>query len=141
MRVLTDADYVVADTGYDTPCWIWRHARGNAMGHGKVMFRKKKTWAHRVMWMQHNGPVPDGLELDHLCRVPPCINPDHIEAVTHAENLLRGDGTKVTQEIYDQILSLRATGLSHRRISEQVAVSKSTVGDIVAGKRWSHLAT
>ena len=48
--------------------------------------------AHRVAYELTNGPIPDGLELDHLCRVRHCVNPSHIEAVTHRENTLRGTG-------------------------------------------------
>ena len=48
-----------------------------------------KTYAHRVAYELFVGPIPDGLELDHLCRRRNCINPDHLEAVTHAENIAR----------------------------------------------------
>lgn len=46
--------------------------------------------AHRLAYILAKGPIPDGLEIDHLCRTPACINPLHLEAVTHAENLRRG---------------------------------------------------
>jgi HNH endonuclease len=67
----------VRSTGYSTPCWIWEG--GLRHGYG----------AHHVAWRQRYGPVPDGLELDHLCRIKACCNPDHLEAVTHAENVHR----------------------------------------------------
>lgn len=47
--------------------------------------------AHRVAYEQARGPIPEGLELDHLCRNRACVNPDHLEPVTHRENLLRAD--------------------------------------------------
>lgn len=49
--------------------------------------------AHRVVYEQVVGPIPDGLVLDHLCRVRCCCNPDHLEPVTHIENIMRGAGT------------------------------------------------
>jgi hypothetical protein len=47
--------------------------------------------AHRVSYEWAKGPIPDGMELDHLCRNPACVNPDHLEAVTHGANLHRSD--------------------------------------------------
>lgn len=46
---------------------------------------------HRQMYEQFRGLIPDGLELDHLCEVKSCVNPDHLEAVTHHENAIRGN--------------------------------------------------
>ena len=50
----------------------------------------EKKFAHRIGYEQLVGPIPKGLELDHLCRVRHCVNPDHLEPVTHKENTLRG---------------------------------------------------
>ena len=54
--------------------------------------------AHRVYYERHVGPVPEGLELDHLCRNPGCVNPEHLEPVTHAENIRRGYQAKRERE-------------------------------------------
>lgn len=47
--------------------------------------------AHRVAWEIANGPIPDGLVIDHLCGIPRCVNPSHLELVTFRENVLRGN--------------------------------------------------
>jgi hypothetical protein len=66
-------------------CWLWR-AFIEPKGYGR--FRQKL--AHRVSYEMHVGPIPDGLTLDHLCRVRHCVNPAHLEPVTAAENTRRG---------------------------------------------------
>lgn len=68
-------------------CWLWT-AACNPKGYGK--FRATGT-AHRIAYIDLVGPIPEGMELDHLCRVRNCVNPDHLEPVTSAENTLRGD--------------------------------------------------
>lgn len=85
------AYYVVAPTG----CWIWQREIHNT--YGRVGWRapdgrKVNAWAHRVMYQAFKGPIPDGLEIDHLCHVTACVNPVHLEAVTHQENVLRSSG-------------------------------------------------
>lgn len=71
-------------------CLIWTAAQ-NGAGYGKFFLRKERgrsvlILAHRWSYEHHCGPIPDGLTLDHLCRVPLCVNPEHLEAVTLGEN-------------------------------------------------------
>ena len=70
-----------------TGCWLWL-GKLHPAGYGK--YRGK--FAHRVSWEQSNGPIPEGLQIDHLCRTRCCVNPDHLEPVTQRENVLRGVG-------------------------------------------------
>jgi hypothetical protein len=70
-------------------CWIWTAAR-TGLGYGCVYWNGRQAMAHRVVYEVMVGAIPDGMELDHLCRNPPCVNPDHLEPVTHGENMRRG---------------------------------------------------
>jgi hypothetical protein len=58
-------------------------------GYGLLGRNGKSMMAHRWYWIQANGPIPDGMQLDHLCRNPRCCNPDHLEVVTNRENFVR----------------------------------------------------
>lgn len=69
-------------------CWLWM---GGCTPEGYGMFKaEKQMGAHRYAYELLVGPIPPGLQLDHLCRVPRCVNPDHLEPVTNRENSLRG---------------------------------------------------
>lgn len=83
--------YVEDDRGHGTACWIWQGAlnvgkSGKGLAYGRMYDGEKLAYSHRAFYERHIGPIPDGLVIDHLCRVPACVNPEHLEAVTYAEN-------------------------------------------------------
>lgn len=74
-------------------CWIWEAAK-NRGGYGVFRMNKRTCTAHRLAYTTFVGPIPKGLDIDHLCRNRACVNPDHMEPVTRGENTRRGDAPK-----------------------------------------------
>lgn len=72
-------------------CWLWLGYKINS-GYGKFVYKGENMLSHRLSYQLHKGKIPQGLEIDHLCRVKHCVNPDHLEAVTRKENQIRGMG-------------------------------------------------
>lgn len=83
--------YVVDEA---TGCWLWT-ASTDTNGYGHISVGRKLRQAHRLSYEWSYGPIPDGHELDHTCRVRRCVNPDHLEPVIHRENVFRGEGIAV----------------------------------------------
>lgn len=87
------ADRVWAKVRKSAGCWLWMGSR-NALGYGQVQRGRRGEGliqAHRATYELIVGPIPAGLELDHLCRQPSCVRPDHLEPVTQAENKRRAN--------------------------------------------------
>jgi hypothetical protein len=76
-------------------CWIWTAAKG-PLGYGAFWTGERLTGAHRFSYELLVGPIQEGLDLDHLCRNPSCVNPAHLDPVTHQVNLARGETGKAT---------------------------------------------
>lgn len=74
----------------NTGCWLWvgviKHAGYGGMGSGTGPL--KSCSAHRVAWELYRGPIPEGMQIDHICRVRSCVNPDHLRVVTPRQNTL-----------------------------------------------------
>lgn len=73
-------------------CWLWRRSK-SPDGYGWASFKNRTYQAHRLSYLLVVGPVPEGTHLDHLCRVRHCVNPEHLEPVSPAENLRRSEFT------------------------------------------------
>jgi len=111
----------------DGSCWIWQ-GRPSSTGYGKLGAENNRgsmLYAHRVSYEIHNGPIPDGLQIDHLCRVPMCVNPDHLEAVTPAVNTMRARPFRTKQQrrrthcqrghsLHDAVVVKRSEGRQQR---------------------------
>jgi hypothetical protein len=130
-------DFVIADRGYSSPCWEWARGlfAGADNGYGQMKVNGQPRYAHRVYWERKHGPVPEGLELDHLCRNRKCVNPAHLEPVTHAENQRRRPVTKLTVETVARIRQLLAEGHLQRVIAAEFGIDPSHVSRIKTGDR------
>lgn len=78
-------------------CWIWT-ARTNGRGYGMFFREGREVRAHRFALERVKGPIAPGLEVDHLCRNTLCVRPDHLEAVTHQENVRRGRFPEIARQ-------------------------------------------
>lgn len=88
--ILTDMDRLMRKVVVDLPrgCWLWCAARDD-LGYGYFWYNGRQQMAYRASYQMFRGAIPLGLVLDHVCRVPRCVNPWHLDAVTQKENLRR----------------------------------------------------
>lgn len=107
------------------PCWIWQRSFNNEnypIGSFARFGYVGQQLAYRVLYVQAMGPIPDGLELDHLCRVPACVRPSHMEPVTGRVNILRQPRTKLTDDDVRAAYEMRLNGRTWRSIAAEFDV-------------------
>lgn len=125
----------------DHPCWIWAGSRTKA-GYGQIRSRGQGTvYAHRLSYEIFHGPIPDGLHILHSCDTPSCVQPAHLRAGTHTENMREaiarnrypnGRGAKpiLTAEQIELILN---SPLTTRQLGPQLGISRETVAKVRRG--------
>lgn len=126
-------DYIEEDRGYSTPCWIWQRCLSGE--YGQISVGGKMRQAHVVYYERHVGPIPEGRDLDHLCRVPRCVNPAHVEPVLPAVNTRRGNSTPLTFADVQAIREIIGTD-TYRNIGLRFGVSDETIGRIARRETW-----
>lgn len=110
-------------------CWLWMGSRSKG-GYGRVKAYARKYMIHRFTYEFVNGLIPDGLQIDHLCRVRNCFNPAHLEAVTPSENVKRGDSPK---------LQRAKTHCPHGHAYDAKNTLRSSTGRVCKACRYKHI--
>jgi hypothetical protein len=120
----------------------------NAGGHGQIHYNGRNRRTHTVSWELSNGPIPDGMQVNHHCDNPPCINPEHLYLGTQSQNMAdmnaRGrnvlgsqTGTAKLTEL-DALAIFHAPG-THKDIARMYGVCRQTVGLIKNRINWAWL--
>lgn len=78
-------------------CWLWTAGQAGPYGAFYPTGARQAIGAHVWSYIKHKGPVPTGLVVDHQCEVKLCVNPAHLKAMTHRENILKGTGLAAQQ--------------------------------------------
>jgi hypothetical protein len=121
----TSPKYKVDENG----CWLFT-GWTNTKGYGMIRDGARMRIAHRVFYERTKGPIPEGMQLDHLCRVPACVNPAHLEPVTNTQNARRGRKPKLTIEQVREIRSRPKVYGSTLALAREFGVHTATITTI-----------
>jgi len=140
-RVPNTPSFLVIDTGYKSPCWVWQGAT-NKWGYAKLKRSGKTHAGHRFFYKAYIDPeLPSSKSgkdgLDHLCRIRKCVNPMHLDPVTCAENIRRGSTSKLSPEQVNTIRMRALSGENQRNIAKNFDIQQNQVSRIKTGTRWS----
>lgn len=136
----------------ESGCWIWI-ASCAGMGYGQIKLpgERRQIYAHRLSYLIHKGPLPEGKQICHTCDNPKCVNPDHLFVGTSQDNhddmtkkkrhtygQLSGTA-KITEEQARQVLGMIGLGMTQVAIGKFFGLHPVSIGRIKLGKRWKHL--
>ena len=125
----------VEDRGYTSPCWIYQ-GHIAADGYARTSRGGKTKYVHRIYYEKYKGTIPDGLVIDHLCRVRSCLNPEHMRVTTYAQNSRQGYSTILTEKQVLEIRQLLAEGKKQEDIAELYGITQSNISRISTKDCW-----
>lgn len=112
-------------------CWLWKTTGSD---YPTFQFEGRIQKAHRVAYRLFVGEIPKGMVLDHLCGEPRCVNPEHLEPVTHAENVRRGRATRLTRADAEAIRAKLAPIFAE--LETKYGVGADHLYRIATGQSW-----
>ncbi|WP_437228374.1 HNH endonuclease [Planctomicrobium sp. SH661] len=125
----------------ESGCWIWNASATH--GYGMCRFDGKQQGAHRVSYQITYGSIPAGHLVRHKCDNPACVNPDHLELGSHADNSrdrserLRAPA-KLSPEQVSEVRRLLKAGFTQSEVAAQFGVSRQAIGKIHRAESWKH---
>lgn len=122
----------------ETQCWEWQRSRQPG-SYGLLPLGDTTVYAHRHFFEQKYGLLPEGYQVDHLCRNRACVNPEHMEAVTNSQNSQRGSNAKLTPEDVQTIRKMAGKGILQRPIASQFGIAQTHVSRIVTRRCWANV--
>ena len=127
--------------GYDmidlsSPCIVGIGEK-TRLGYIRLWNGGNRILAHRAEFIKKIGPIPEGLEIDHLCHNRSCINVLHLKLATRKENSRRRVNSKLTIEQVEKIRIMLLNGMSLKKIADNFNVSKQMIWLIAKGKQWN----
>lgn len=140
------------EKGSTDECWLWTASTaGKGYGQIKIPGTRKQIYAHRLSFLIHKGPIPDGADLRHTCDNPRCVNPKHLITGSRADNLgdmvardrhlygERNNQHRLTEEQVHGVFDLLEKGIPQSAIAKAMGIHQMTVSKIARGERWRHV--
>lgn len=124
--------YIVLASG----CWQWIGGSSPNGKYGRYKYKGRMYPAHTFMYEKYKGKIPEGMEPDHLCKNTICVNPGHIEAVTHAENARRRGSTILDPIKVNEIKQMINQNITEEKIAQKYGVCRQTINNISRGLIW-----
>jgi len=122
----------------ETSCWVWLRTL-SPQGRARLWRKGYSQLAAHYFYIEKHGPVPKGLELDHLCQNKACVNPGHLEAVPHHVNVWRAPGTKLTPEKVVEIRQTYAADpIDQTVFAARYGLKRAHMNLILTGRCWKH---
>lgn len=129
-------------------CWICTSHKPDGHGYPQIRREGKNTFCYKHIYRKFKGDIPEGLEIMHTCDNKLCINPKHLLAGTHAQNVrdsfdrglnLSGSRCPWAKLNEKDVQEIRSSKLNQRRLSEKYNVSFQHISDIISMRRWKRV--